>query len=517
MKLYPYIEGATDGLPRITREQHHYIEQMVAEPTGGVLNATDMGGGKTVMAVEHLLRVGAKRALVIGVKDTFGQWAEQFAEQSDGAVKLRRIDSTKAGKQNLAAMLAGEEGIFFGGSQFLTRQDWEYVGRVDVYGEPVMKLDKEGEPTDKQETDRVHKGIYRRMAPLEMIILDECHIVAANRKNVALSTLKTMRTEWKVALSGTPYGNKFENMWSIARWVWGDLIDGSFHRWKNEWCEVSTEEIYVGGKKREIEKIEGEKVPGEFVKTLPCYVRIEAPVGPLPPATVVEVSLTDAQRAQYAQMEQDAIAWLREHGRTGSDADLAPLVAEVAISQRQRLRTATLGEMSFNDGGEVDFNLDCKSTKLNALAGVLRVWGDEKVVIYTDSKKFAKVAAERMNRAGLRTEAWHGDIPSARRDEIKASFLKPVAEGGIQYIVAVIAAFGTGLDGFQRVCSKIIWLSETEDGIQGEQAARRIWRRGVDKDSFQHVKLIARDTLDQGIFMGLQVKAELMSETLKAA
>ncbi|QIK61778.1 hypothetical protein G7068_00055 [Leucobacter viscericola] len=359
---------------------------------------------------------------------------------------------------------------------------------------------------------------YKKMkVPFDALIVDEVHILAANRKNVGRRTLLSIPTKWKGALSGTFYGNKFENAWSITGWLWPKLIDTSFHRWKDEWCALG-EPVFVkrNGKLVEIEQIAGEKEPGEFVKSLPSYFRIEAEEK-VPDPKLVYIDLSPVQRMQYDQMERDMLAWLKERHPLSSEQTLAPLVAEVPIAQRQRLRTATLGEMSFDENGEVTFADDCVSTTLDAVGGILNHYGRQKVVIYTDSKRFAKVTVRRMLRAGLSVAEWSGDVNSVGRDAIKAAFLTPLDEGGLQYIVAVTKAFGTGLDGFQKVCSKVIEMSEVEgDAVTENQAVHRIWRRGVDKE-FEHVKIVARNTYDEGVLAVLRGRSASMAVTMKAA
>lgn len=518
MRIHQYDPSQTDSLPRFTAEQHEIIEAVLKEPTKAFLNGSTMGAGKTAMTAEIIARSGWERVLLVGVKDTAKQWEAAIREQSEGRLHLRHINGTKAGRANLAAMLAGEGGIFFSGSQFLTRQDWTYEDDLNDDGNPIPELDKNGQPTGKNQRTRKRLWTYKKMYPLDALIVDEIHILAGNRKNVGRRTLTSIPTEWRGALSGTFYGNNFQNAWSVTKWLWPDIIDGSFHRWKYEWCQMG-EPIYVkrGGKTEEIERIVGENNPGEYVKSLPCYFRIEAEEE-VPEPKLVYVNLSQVQREQYRQMEQDMLMWLKERHPDRPDGMLVPLVAEVPIAQRQRLRTATLGEMSLTSDGDVWFSDDCRSTKLDALSGILAHYGKQKVVIYTDSKRFAKVTVRRMLKAGLSVAEWSGDVNSAGRDAIKQAFLRPMDDGGLQYIVAVISAFGTGLDGFQTVCSKIVWLSEVEgDAVQNDQAVHRIWRRGVDRDAFEHVKILARDTYDEGVFSALQAKSSSMKETMRKA
>ena len=350
---------------------------------------------------------------------------------------------------------------------------------------------------------RTHlKTFAKPRAAVDVVIFDEFHAIQ-NRKSLTTRTVNTLRTDWRIGLSGTWTGNSFEGAWSTAKWVWpgerdGEkIIDSSFHRWVAEWCE--TEDVYVPGKDKPVSKVVGERgEPGTFAAQLPCYI-LDEPF-PQPPAAVgVYVDLTPAQRAQYTQLEEEAIAWVRDH-----EGIEAPVVADLPIVLRQRLRTATLGEMSLDAEGEIFFDADCTSAKITALRGVLdefdrQAGRKEPAVIFTDSRRFAHVVAERMNRAGYRALAWTGDASEKQRMAMKEQFLA----GEQDYIVATIPALSEGLDGLQYRCSKIVWLSRSENQLKNDQSAARIWRPGVDQDAFMQVDILARDTLDEGTFSRL--------------
>jgi superfamily II DNA or RNA helicase len=459
--------------------QSERIQRFLAEPTKAALVADDPGFGKTLVAVEVAQQFD--RVLIIGVKDTAHQFADLFSIQTEGRITLRRIDSTKPGKAALADMLAGNAGHFFVGAQFLTTQDWGHEKQFNADGTPKYVVKADGTVTDKQESVRVHLKTYAKMKPMDLIVFDEIHMVQ-NRKSVGIRTLRTIKTEWKLGMSGTPYGNKFPGIWAIARWLWPEIIDASFIRWSDEWCTKET--VYLGGGKS-TEQIVGEKEPGKFVSTLPLYIRAEAER--VPPAVEVYVDLTPAQRRQYSELEADLVTWLGEH----------PLVVDLPVQLRQRLRTATLGEMSATVDGEIYFDLNCKSSKLQALAGILGHWGNQPAIIGTDSKRFAKVVHARMLAAGEKVALWTGDVSSVQRDQIKADFL--AGDGRVQYIVATIASMSTGLDGFQKVCSKLAILSEL-DGNEAvnEQFVRRLFRPGR-VGEFQWVRILAKDTKDAGV------------------
>jgi hypothetical protein len=521
-------------------EQSYRIERILTEPTKAALLADDMGVGKTLVGSE--VAVAFQRALVIGLKDTFEQWRDRMAAQSGGAVTLRRIDGTKAGKQAAADMRAGLPGHYFANIQTLSVPDWKYepAFEVDQFGNPTdvpiwhrkkttgeFYCKKPGVPRERlfssieeaqaegfapvQESMRTHVFHYRRMKPLDVIVFDEVHAIA-NRKSIGGRTLRTIKSEYKVGMSGTFTGNQFPNAWTIARWLWPELIEGNFDRWKRENCALDT--VYVaGGKEQEV--VAGERIPGRFVNSLPCYIRKEADEK-APEPKIVYVELTDAQRWQYEQLERDLMVWLETHRTKGGRE---PLIADLPITLRQRLRTATLGEMILDENGEVDFAAACKSSKLVALRGLLDHYEAQHpgmpVGIYVNSKKFAKVAVRRLQMAGYNAELWSGDVSTKGRAELKRRFLA----GEIQYLVSTISSFSTGLDGFQTMCSKVVWLEQSENQMANAQAIARYFRPGRTKEygEFEQVMILANNTHDVGVYQSLALQAAARNAEMRAA
>lgn len=84
------------------------------------------------------------------------------------------------------------------------------------------------------------------------------------------------------------------------------------------------------------------------------------------------------------------MVWLDEH----------PLAADLPIVQKIRLRQMTLGEVCFNGDDETDFAIDCRSAKLDACEKIIERHPGEKILFWTDSRKFAQVAAKRLSKPG---------------------------------------------------------------------------------------------------------------------
>lgn len=509
--------------PRPDQEQK--IQRVLAEPTQGALIADDMGKGKTLMGTEIILRQRLNRVLIVGIRDTFKQWTETFNGQSDGRVQLRVMNSKVAGEKNYDAFMNGEPGIYFAGIQWLTSRDWETITTLDHNGNPIPVIKKKtGMPTGKNVTQRVHlqhfgRKLNTKKRHVDMVMFDEVHKMQ-NRHSDTARTILSIKSDWRIGLSGTFAGNSFEGAWKSCYWIWPTIIDRSFIRWKRVWCEVkeitrTDGSVLTGFRGEPKEKITGEKVEGAFVATLPCYIRDEPEKVPAP--RLLHVQLTPRQRTQYTSMEGASLAWVEAHTPSGHDVT----IADIPITQRQRLRTMTLGEVRLGHNDEVTFDIDTPSAKLNVLKYIVdEIWKDQPILIGCYSKEFAKIAAARFKRAGYGAEAWHGDLSPTRRTGeggLKDRFI--ARDPTVRYLFATIPSIGTGTDGLQKACSKIVWLEESESQIDNEQFVKRCFRDGMTLDfgPFEHVKIVADDTLDLGILNKHDAQARSMRASLRAA
>lgn len=494
------------------------IEKVLAEPTRAALIGEGVGRGKTLAATEIVLAGEWKRVLFIGIAETFDQWKDTIEGQSEGAKTIRRLDSTKAGKQVYADFLAGEDGFYFATIHWLIRQDFEYRDKLDFENKPIEKIDKEtGMPTGKLEREKVHLKTFEKMSKrkkggLDAVVFDEAHAVS-NQKSTGRTTLLGFRGRiqedgqhermWKIALSATWAGNSFENAWSLTRWLWPELIP-AFWNWHDLWC--ATEKVYIPGKSDPITRVIGEKEPGAFIKTLPCYIANGA-TDDAPAPQVVYVDPTPQQDAQMKDLQRDLMTWVE------TEAGETPLVIDVPGALYARCKQLALAEITIDQEERVSFPAGAASAKLRALKGILDFWGDQPVVLFTDSKLFANLVTERMRALGYNAIAWTGDVPRKERERIKKAFIA----GEYQYLVGTVQSMGTGLDGLQRVCSKAVWLNMPDgDPKLYDQALGRVYRQGrtLKYGEFQHVQLIQTGSHDQKILETLLTKGQSLRDSL---
>lgn len=427
------------------------VEKIINEPTKAALNASLMGTGKTLISVEAGIRLGSKTVLVIAPLNTYWGWFDTLARQTDYAYELHKIDSTKTGHANMYNLRSGVAGWYFIGREYFRTKDWTNV-----------------KP--------------------DLVLLDECHF-AQNRNSKSFKTLMKLQAKFKIAMSGTPYGNKFEGFWSVTRWLWPDKIDKSFWKWVDRWCDTGFSQF-------SFKDIVGEKYPGKFASWLPCYVRLE----PNHNLEVVEetryVDLAPAQRKIYKQFEKDLVVWLKDN----------PMVAEVPVAARIRLRQITLAVPSIVDG-EVIFDDDAVSTKYKALCEIIEDNPNEPMLLLTDSQKYASLVTKRLGDAAFE---WSGRANQTQREDAKQKFLS----GKLKYIVAVIPAIAEGVDGLQDVCSTIVWLSHSDSNLMNQQVIDRIRRRGQ-KNVVKIYDIVARDTYDEGQLSSLLETQLKMNQSLR--
>lgn len=450
-----------------TGEQQDAIDRIVSEPTRAALNASMMGAGKTLIAVEVVKRLNPETVLLIAPLGTRVGWQVTFDRQGV-ELPFKWINSTKAGQSNLADWLWGLPGIYYVGVEYFARLGWVQKKRTNVWAvKPDVAL-----------FDEAHRG--------------------QNRKSKTVSTLRQLKAGFKLSMSGTPTGNSFEGAWAVTKWLWPNVVDNSFHKWASDWCSFEYNHFAPGGR-----KITGEKKPGAFFNSLPCYVRIESELNVDIIEDVHYVELSSKQCKAYNDLEKSMITWVEGN----------PLVVEFPITLRARLRQASLGMFSVDADGEVSFADDCDSSKIDAMFDILdNEWDNEPALILTDSRKFADVVVNRLNTSGRSASAWHGNISHSEREDRKKKFIA----GDISYLVAVTSAIAEGVDGLQHATRNILWLSRSDNRLLNEQALARVHRQGQTKQ-VRSVEIVAVDTYDSGVLSKQLQDAVTMNKTLKEA
>lgn len=450
----------------------------------GLLNI-DPGGTKTAISTLAIKDSGADTVLISAPKSTFNTaWKPTVESILDTEARVMGND-LKTHKMALSDYELGYPGVYLTTPQFLARSDisnW--------------------------------RG--------DQLIVDEVHQVAtarskAQRKISGFSPKEdgeplSRRFGARLALSGTPARQNFENMWSTMRLLWPDLYkrnqiaDDSYFTWLQdrmlyeevvtgfEWVPVWRQDIpnepvrtkvldgvLHWGKVSKAKKWLSEAEPGRLLEEAPCvithfrrqrccewhpegFLSLEEP-------QVIEhvVELAPAQKKAIRELETHYMTFLGDH----------PLVTELTLTQQQRIRQVCLGvpTMKLHEDGEatVEFERDCVSPFISETLDILgSLPSDEPVLIFLDSQRFASVVTERLNAAGISAAEYSGKT-TKNREEYLRNFGKEY-----RVLVGVTSSIGTGTDSLQDKCNTEIWLEipmSLTQKIQGESRLERMGQR----------------------------------------
>lgn len=299
----------------------------------------------------------------------------------------------------------------------------------------------------------------------DWVIGDEIHR-ACNFRTVTSQVLCRVKAKHRLALSATPAGGQPVNIYGALKFLWPKKYPG-FTKFAKTFFQSAP--CYFGGpysvtwgpEKTPGLLSRGHKARGEWQD-----MRIEDVAGALPPVDIrrVDCAMTAEQRRQYKQLKEDAVAWMDEH----------PAVVGLPVTRDMRLRQAALGQMSVRvgDDGEDEwyFEPDAKSGKITALLDILKDLGEEKLIVYTPSRKFQVPLVAQLKKAGYSCVRVDGE----HKDEWK-TFLD---KDGPQILCAVIPAVAEGVDGLQCVCRHEVWLGLDPSVVRCTQAQGRLHRTG---------------------------------------
>lgn len=472
--------------------QHDIIDRVLAEPTKAALLGAFAGSGKTLASTEILLRGNYSRVLIVGVLDTYDQWRDRVAAQSGDQIILAKLDSTRTGTKAFQDFEWGLPGWYFIGHELLTRRDHRVV--TDSAGKKV----------------HTHLRYWAGLPVCDAVVIDEVHRIAKKgaKGQETLHALPVNPDTLRLALSATPTGNDFVNSWAPTHWLWPDRIP-NYYFWLGLWASQDYVRTKWGGvlkvNGRAVKEVTGEKNPGAFYRSLPCYIYVPDP-DPVPDAEIVTVELSPTQRRIYDQLEEQSLAWL----------DGKPWVHELPVAQRSALFTTCLAEPTLIETGDpdlpftVEYMPGAESAKAVALLELLAV-NPGRAVITTSRKKYAAWLHQFMLEQGYSVALRTGGMAEKDKREVKRAWMA----GEYQYLVAVDRAISTGEDGWNTDCDWLIMVTPALDGDpSGEyQLVRRIFR-GDSRKTFRLTRIAAADTVETGSVLATRMKALAAERTV---
>lgn len=462
-----------------TPDQAEAIARISVDDSGGALIGAEIGAGKTLISVEGALERWARRVLITAPIPVFESWRDTLAAQTGGAAVLRPCGKTKyAGipakilKENLGAYLAGEVGWYFMGREFWIAQDW-YTDHDD--------LDAKGRPRRKQ------RRVYEKK-PVDVLVMDEAHF-ASDRGSRGYKTFLRHAADYKMAVTGTFFGDNFQNAWTLPNALWGDHFTDTFALWKTAYAKTEYDHFAYDHK-----KVIGELEPGNWVSKMPTYIFIKGHAGEVIPESHF-VDLYPSQMRMYTEMDK----------RYASRAESGEWVlADLRVEAIHRLRQVSIADIDYDpETDSITYPLDGNSAKVDELLRMLANH-DEQVLISLDYADAADYVRHRLEQKGISAGIWAGKqrVSDDERMALKESFLA----GQTRAMIGIPKAMGTGVDGLQKVCRRLYILSEDRSETTRSQLIGRLNRKGQERPVYV-TNIHSRGTLDQDITQSLALRA----------
>lgn len=467
------------------------------------------GGGKTFTAALAIRNGSPSTTLIVAPKQTHtSAWIPTLRDNT--GVEARVVGNGKKAEQEAMMDLR----LGYSGAYLITPQLMARLGDSAMSGDLIIHDESHQGATPGSKLQRVLGGFNN----------DDTDPIAH-------------RFDARLALSGTPWRQDFSNAFGTMRFLYGDKLNQrgqvasrNFIVWQAdrmdyesvvtgyEWLETryplsmsyytvlaefpadtrlkkGERGRWLVGKVKTAKNYLNESEPGRLMSEIPCVImhkRREQCCEFHPPVQLEdgtwtkggflttkepqvierEVILTAPQKKAVREMEAMLFTFLKEN----------PLVAEISLTQKLRIKQLALGEAVAGETEEgkssLSYEKDCKSPVIEE---VLHILGNlpegEPVAVHLESQQFAEVIVHQLTEAGYTAREYSGPR--------KADLTKFGTE--YQVLVGVISALGVGTDGLQSRCNTEIFAETPVSLTNQSQVQSRLDRTGARAQTQRYV------------------------------
>lgn len=326
----------------------------------------------------------------------------------------------------------------------------------------------------------------------DFLIMDEVQRLK-NWKTQISQSARHIDAEYAVVLSGTPLENKLEELYSVMQFV-DQYCLGPYYQFMNQTVVTNdTGKVIAYKNLNEV----GERLKSVLIRRRKRDVALQLPQRQdkilFVPMTKEQREMHDEYQVQVSQLVQK---WSRN--RFLSEKDRKRLL--LFLSQMRMVCDST-------------YILDQKSrydTKVEETMNILRnVFdsGDEKVVIFSQWERMARLIAAELDKMGVQYEYLHGGVPSEKRKDLMQHF----TENPESRVFISTDAGSTGLN--LQVASILINIDLPWNPAVLEQRIARIYRIGQQRN-IQVINMVASQTIEERMLSTLNFKSSLFEGIL---
>jgi superfamily II DNA or RNA helicase len=458
----PTPAGLTATLRDYQRQGFSWLDRVTSLGLGACL-ADDMGLGKTVTLIAlHLHRVDRRLGptLVVCPASLLGNWEAEIRRFAPGS-PVRRFH---AGRRSL-----------------------DDLDPTDLAPDPGFVLTTYGTlRRDAATLAEVRWG---------MVVADEAQHVK-NSRSATARALRSIPSDARVALTGTPLENDLTELWSILDWATPGLL-GSRQAFRKVWAGP----IESGREPTKARQFAG--LVGPFLLRRRKSDPGIAPELPAKTETDHLLGLTREQVVLYESFVRDTMARIER----ADEATRRGLVLMLLTGLKQICNHPA--HFLKQSGGR----LAGRSEKLELLDELLgtALAEDSSVLVFTQYVAMARLLEDHLVRTGIPHQFLHGGTPVRRREEMVAIFQAGPDAGGPPVFLLSLRAGGTGLN--LTRADHVVHVDRWWNPAVEDQATDRAHRIGQTRAVQVH-RMVTEGTVEERVAELLRRKRSLADAVL---
>ncbi|NDV64720.1 DEAD/DEAH box helicase [Bacteroides sp. 224] len=326
----------------------------------------------------------------------------------------------------------------------------------------------------------------------DMLIMDEAQRLKNWKTQIARAT-KRITSDYTVVLSGTPLENKLEELYSITQYV-DQYCLGPFYEFMNRYT-LSSESGRRSGYQH-LNEI-GKRLENVLLRRKKKEVALQLPERI---DKILFMPMTPEQREMHDEYQTIVSQLVHKWHRMKflSEKDRNRLLLSLNL-----MRMVCDSTFIINQQKRYDTKID---ELMNIISNVVES-GEEKIVVFSQWERMARLVAQELDKKNIRYEFLHGGVPSPKRKALMENFTNDPESR----VFISTDAGSTGLN--LQVASILVNLDLPWNPAVLEQRIARIHRIGQ-RSSIQVLNFVAKDTIEERMLSTLNFKSALFEGIL---
>jgi SNF2 family DNA or RNA helicase len=336
--------------------------------------------------------------------------------------------------------------------------------------------------------------VYRTME-CDLLIMDEVQRLKNWNTQVAKAA-RQIHSSYAVVLSGTPLENNLNELYSVMQLV-DQFCLGPLYLFRSETTVLEDVTGKVIGYKN-LNQV-GQKIQSVLLRRTKKQVALQMPQRA---DKILYVALTPEQREIHNDCKAAVAKILHRWKSTHfiSESERNRLLLHIS-----KMRMVCDSTYIFDQSTNFQTKIDEAVHIINDVIAN----GDEKIVVFSQWERMARLLTLELKRLGVPYEYLHGGVPSVKRRQLMDNF----TDDPCSRVFISTDAGSTGLN--LQVASIIINLDLPWNPAVLEQRIARIYRIGQQRN-IQVINMVASDTIEERMLSTLNFKSNLSAGILDA-